>query len=109
MRFSLNYETPHLTPAMAFTLPIHPPAPNTADLRLSDVGVDEVVELVRFDMPDDQVEPFLERGVLPGCRLCPVRHSPSGDPIVEVDGVLLAFRREMAGCLCVKRADADIG
>lgn len=80
-----------------------------ADLRLSDVSVDEVVELIRFEMPDDQVEPLLERGVLPGCRLCPVRRSPSGDPIVEVDGVMLALRRETAGCICVRRfaMDAD--
>lgn len=74
-----------------------------ADLRLSDISVDEVVELIRFEMPDDQVEPLLERGVLPGCRLCPVRRSPSGDPIVEVDGVMLALRRETAGCICVRR------
>lgn len=85
------------------------PASLGADLRLSDVPVDEVVELIRFEMPDDQVEPLLERGVLPGCRLCPVRRSPSGDPIVEVDGVMLALRRETAGCICVKRfaMDAD--
>lgn len=75
-----------------------------ADLRLSEVSIDEVVELVRFEMPDHQIEPLLERGVLPGCQLCPVRLSPSGDPIVEVDGVMLALRRETAGCLCVKRA-----
>ncbi|MDT8367795.1 MAG: FeoA family protein [Longimicrobiales bacterium] len=89
-----------------FTMPSTPhlsgtPAPR--ELRLTDVSVDEVVEVVRFEMSDDQVEPFLERGVLPGCRLCPVRRSPSGDPIVEVDGVLLALRRETAGCICVRR------
>jgi len=76
----------------------------TADLRLSEVAINEVVELVRFEMSDHQVEPLLERGMLPGCQLCPVRLSPSGDPIVEVDGVMLALRRETAGCLCVKRA-----
>lgn len=85
----------------------HTASPVQADLRLSDVSVDEVVELIRFEMPDDEVEPLLERGVLPGCRLCPVRRSPSGDPIVEVDGVMLALRRETAGCICVKRFDMD--
>lgn len=59
---------------------------------------------MRIDLPDDQLEPLLERGMLPGCRLCPVRRSPFGDPIVMLDGTLLALRREMAGCLCVKRA-----
>lgn len=75
----------------------------TPELRLADVPLMQVVELVRFDLPDDQIEPLLERGVLPGCRLCPIRRSPFGDPIVRVDGSLLALRREMAGCLCVKR------
>ena len=78
---------------------------NTApELRLADIPLQETVELVRIDLPADQMEPLLERGVLPGCRLCPVRRSPAGDPIVMVDGSLLAIRREMAGCLCVRRA-----
>lgn len=79
----------------------------SSDLRLADIALREEVELVRFDLPMDQVEPLLERGVLPGCRLCPVRLSPSGDPIVMVDGSLLAFRRELASCLCVRRNGAD--
>jgi Fe2+ transport system protein FeoA len=74
------------------------------ELRLADIPLRETVELVRIDLPPDQMEALLERGVLPGCQLCPVRRSPSGDPIVMVDGSLLAIRREMAGCLCVKRA-----
>ena len=78
--------------------------PPEADLRLADVGLDEEVELVRIDLPPEQMEPLLERGLLPGCRLCPVRRSPSGDPIVSVDGTVLALRREMAGCLCVRLA-----
>lgn len=78
------------------------------DLRLADVPLRQAVELVRIDLPHDELEPLLERGVLPGCELCPVRRSPSGDPIVTVDGTLLALRREMAGCLCVRiRAAAD--
>jgi len=75
----------------------------SAELRLVDVPLMQVVELVRIDLPEDQLEPLLERGVLPGCRLCPIRRSPFGDPIVRVDGSLLALRREMAGCLCVRR------
>lgn len=94
------------------TDPVTPPSPTgvdptradpAAELRLADVPLRQVVELVRIDLPDDQLEPLLERGVLPGCRLCPVRLSPFGDPIVRVDGSLLALRREMAGCLCVRR------
>lgn len=75
------------------------------DRRLSDVAIREEVELVRIELPPEQVEPLLERGLLPGCRLCPVRVSPSGDPIVMVDGSLLALRRETAGCLCVRQAE----
>ena len=76
------------------------PAPE--DLRLADVPLRHTVELVHIDLPMDQAEPLLERGVLPGCRICPVRMSPGGDPIVSVDGSLLAIRRETADCLCVR-------
>lgn len=79
-------------------------AAGASELSLADIPLQQEVELVRIDLPDDQLEPLLERGMLPGCRLCPVRRSPFGDPIVMLDGTLLALRREMAGCLCVKRA-----
>ena len=71
-------------------------------LRLGDIPLRQTVELVHIDLPADQAEPLLERGVLPGCRICPIRSSPSGDPIVSVDGSLLALRKETAKCLCVK-------
>ena len=91
----------------ARTLP--PAATDVVDLRLADVPLREEVELVRIDLPHDQMEPLLERGMLPGCRICPVRRSPFGDPIVMVDGSLIALRREMAGCLCVRQAAARTG
>jgi Fe2+ transport system protein FeoA len=72
------------------------------DLRLGDVPLRQEVELVSIDLPADQAEPLLERGVLPGCKICPVRSSPGGDPIVSIDGSLLALRRETAACLCVR-------
>lgn len=72
------------------------------DLRLGDIPLRQTVELVRIDLPAEQAEPLFERGLLPGCRICPVRSSPSGDPIVSVDGTLLAIRRETADCLCVR-------
>ncbi len=87
-------------------LPPDSPGETEAELRLADIPLRQVVELVRIDLPSDQLEPLLERGVLPGCRLCPVRRSPSGDPIVDVDGSVLALRREMAGCLCVRLSEA---
>lgn len=83
-------------------LAVHPEAPAVADLRLADIPLNHTVELTHIDLPVDQAEPLLERGVLPGCRICPVRLSPSGDPIVSVDGSLLAIRRETADCLCVR-------
>lgn len=76
------------------------------DVRLADIPLHEVVELVSIDLPDDELEPLLELGVMPGCRLCPIRHSPFGDPVLMVDGSLIAVRREMAGCLCVRRGGA---
>ena len=86
------------------SLPAIHDAAVTAELCLADIPLRETVELVRIDLPPDQMEPLLERGVLPGCLICPVRRSPAGDPIVMVDGTLLAIRREVAGCLCVRRA-----
>jgi Fe2+ transport system protein FeoA len=91
---------------------VHPqgyqgPGAAVTELTLAQVGLSQEVELVRIDMPLDEVEPLLERGILPGCKLCPVRFSPSGDPVVMVDGVLLALRKETAGCLCVRPADAE--
>lgn len=77
-----------------------------SDARLADIPLREVVELVDFDLPDDQVEPLLERGVLPGCKMCPVRRSPFGDPVVMIDGTMIALRKELAGCLCVRRSEA---
>ena len=72
------------------------------ELRLGDIPLSQTVELVRIDLPTKRAEPLLERGVLPGCQICPVRSSPTGDPIVSVDGSLLALRRETADCLCVR-------
>ena len=72
------------------------------ELRLPAIPLNQTVELVRIDLPADQAEPLLERGVLPGCKICPVRFSPSGDPIVSIDGSLLALRKETAACLCVR-------
>lgn len=79
------------------------------DVRLADIPYGEAVELIRLDLPEHEAEPLLERGVMPGCRLCPIRRSPFGDPIVEVDGTVLALRRETAVCLCVRRGIAPTG
>lgn len=76
-----------------------------AELTLRQVPLSQTVELVSIDLPADELEPLLERGILPGCRLCPIRYSPSGDPIVAVDGSVIALRRETAGCLCVRLLD----
>lgn len=72
------------------------------ELRLSDIPLNETVELVRLDMPEAQAALLMESGVLPGCSICPLRKSPSGDPVVLVDGTVIALRREMASCLCVR-------
>ncbi len=74
----------------------------TPELRLGDIPLRQEVELVSIDLPAEEAEPLLERGVLPGCRICPVRSSPGGDPIVSIDGSLIALRRETADCLCVR-------
>ena len=73
------------------------------ELRLSEVPLRDTVELLRLDLPEHTATPLMERGVLPGCRICPVRMTPSGDPVLMVDGMLLALRMEVASCLCVRR------
>ncbi len=71
-------------------------------MHLGQVPLRRTVELVSIDLPADQAEPLFERGVLPGCLICPIRSSPFGDPIVSIDGSLLALRKETAACLCVR-------
>lgn len=72
-------------------------------LRLAEIPLGQEVELECMELPEADMEALLERGVVPGCRLCPVRVSPFGDPIVRVEGTVLALRREMASSLCVRR------
>lgn len=98
-----------MTPTRLPTVSSEPASPGEdgRELRLDAVPLRQMVELVRIDLPGDELEPLLERGLLPGCRLCPVRRSPAGDPIVTVDGSLLALRREMAGCLCVRLMEGE--
>lgn len=72
---------------------------------LADVPLEEEVVLVRIDVAGEDVVPLLEQGIVPGCKLCPVRHAPAGGPTVyRVDGALVALRRETASCLCVRSA-----
>lgn len=81
------------------------PAPKGAERMLADVPFEEEVVLVRIDMAGDDLEPLLERGIVPGCKLCPVRHAPAGSPTIYlVDGALVALRKETASCLCVRSA-----
>ncbi len=57
------------------------PAPSSegeTELRLADIPLRQACELVRIDLPHDELEPLLERGVLPGCELCPGPALPLG-------------------------------
>lgn len=79
------------------------PCPSGSEwVPLTSIPLREPVELCRIDLPDHQAEPLLERGLLPGCQLHRVRNSPAGDPIVRVEGSLLALRRETAAQLLVQ-------
>jgi Fe2+ transport system protein FeoA len=91
---------------MPSTLVVARSAPtfSSAELRLSDVPLRQTVELLRIDLSDEAAAPLMERGVLPGCSIRAVRLTPSGDPVLLVDGTLLALRREVARSLCVRRA-----
>ncbi len=82
--------------------PTASPVPEARDERpLSDVPVGLDVRLLRFELPPAEVEPLLERGVLPGRVLRTVRRAPTGMPVVRVAGSVLALRRETAAGLVV--------
>ena len=89
-------------PARLPTVSATAPDGAAGELHLGQVPLRRTVELISIDLPPDQAEPLFERGVLPGCRICPIRSSPFGDPIVSIDGSLLALRKETAACLCVR-------
>lgn len=81
-----------------------------AERMLADVPLEEEVVLVRIDVAGEDIEALLERGIVPGCTLCPVRQAPAGGPTVyRVDGDLVALRRDTASCLCVRSVLAAHG
>jgi Fe2+ transport system protein FeoA len=69
---------------------------------LLDVPLLQHVELVQLDVATEEVPALVERGILPGCLLQKVRSGPGGDPIIRVDGGLIALRREVARLLRVR-------
>ena len=75
---------------------------NGVATSLMEVPLRTAVELERIDAPSHEVEPLLERGILPGCRLHRIRNSPAGDPVISVEGTLLALRRESAAQIFVR-------
>ena len=78
-----------------------------AERMLADVPLDEEVVLVRLDVEGEDVEALLERGIVPGCRVCPVLRAPAGGPTVyRIDDGLVALRKDTASCLCVRSAMA---
>ncbi len=77
------------------------------NVRLTDVPLRRLVELHHIDLPERQAEPLFECGLVPGCRLSRVRDSPAGDPILLVEGTLLALRRETARQIFVRSPGPD--
>ena len=67
-----------------------------------DVSPKTEVELVSIDLPEAEAAPLLDSGIVPGCFLCRLLTSPSGDPVLSADGICFALRRETARCLRVK-------
>ena len=80
-----------------------------AGLRLDDMPVGEDVELESMELPEGEMASLMERGVMPGSRIRLVRRSPFGDPVIRVDGTVLAVRRELASCLVVRPLDEETG
>ena len=67
------------------------------------------MELVEIGLSPEEAAPLLDSGIVPGCSLCRVRATPSGDTVVSADGVCFALRKETARLLWVKpQAECDL-
>ena len=77
------------------------------DVRLAEIPLREMVELIRIDLPSEQMEPLLELGLMPGVLVRFVKSAPLGDPIaLEIEGRHLSLRRHDAAQIKVTQPPA---
>lgn len=71
---------------------------------LSELPVGEEAIVERVDLQGPAGRRLMELGFLPGNRVTASGRAPGGDPLIfDVDGALVALRRETAACLTVCR------
>lgn len=71
-------------------------------VSLMDVSPHQEAELVSIELAAKEAAVLLDSGIVPGCSICRLQASPSGDPVVSADGVCFAMRKETARRLRVR-------
>ena len=75
---------------------------------LSELNVGESGILVALDLPESVQNHLMHMGFVPNAMVTALRRAPAGDPTVySIDGMQIALRRETAGSIRVREADAE--
>ena len=75
---------------------------------LSELNVGESGILVALDLPESVQNHLMHMGFVPNALVTALRRAPAGDPTVySIDGMQIALRRETAGAIRVREADAE--
>ena len=75
---------------------------------LSELNVGESGILVALDLPESVQNHLMHMGFVPNALVTALRRAPAGDPTVYgIDGMQIALRRETAGAIRVREADAE--
>ena len=75
-----------------------------SELSIGDNGV-----LVALDLPESVQNHLMHMGFVPDALVTVLRRAPAGDPTVyAVDGMEIALRRETAGAIRVRAAEAKV-
>jgi ferrous iron transport protein A len=74
---------------------------------LSELNVGETGILVALDLPESVQNHLMHMGFVPDALVTALRRAPAGDPTVySIDGMQIALRRETAGAIRVREAEA---
>ena len=75
---------------------------------LSELKVGESGILVALDLPESVQNHLMHMGFVPNALVTALRRAPAGDPTVYgIDGMQIALRKETAGAIRVREADAE--
>jgi len=76
---------------------------------LSELNVGETGVVIALDLPDSVQNHLMHMGFVPDALVTALRRAPAGDPTVySVDGLEIALRRDTAGAIRVRGAEADL-